>query len=274
VALDGLASGTTYYYRVSSTDTTGKERFWPNRDGTPASFTTSAADTKAPEVSGVRTLSLPDGTAQVTWTTDEPSTSRVRFGTSRKRLPEDRVDDELARKHMLVVTGLDADRVYWLRVASADASGNVADAGPLRLRTVGTGTAVQTAEEFRTGRATGRLRVSSAGLGQLTLRGPGTGSYLSRVIDTGLKVDWRRAVVDADRPAGTTVRVLVRTGPTRKPGGSWSSWREAGGRIATSGRYLQYRVILTASGAAVPSVSAVGFTHNGRPPKESPETRH
>ena len=275
VALDGLAPGTTYYYRVSSTDTSGRQRFWPNDDGTPASFTTAEADTTAPAVRNVRALSLPDGTAQVTWKTDEPATSRVRFGTSRNRLPGERVDDELVKKHTIVVTGLRPNRGYWLRVTSVDASGNAAGARtPVRLRTVGAGTAVQTSQEFRTGRTSGRLYVGSVGLGELTLHGPGTGSYLSRVLDTGLKVDWRRGIVKASRPAGTTVTVLVRTGPTRRPDRSWSSWRVAGAKIATSGRYLQYRVQLTAAGTAVPSVHAVGFTHNGRLPKQASEIRH
>ncbi|MGN6576926.1 MAG: DUF4082 domain-containing protein, partial [Nocardioides sp.] len=274
VTVEGLTPGTTYYYRVSSTDTTGRQRFWPNADGTPASFTTAAADTTAPVVRDVNALSLPDGTAQVGWTTDEPASSEVSFGSSRDRLDSTRMDDALVRDHLVVVTGLAANSVYWLQVRSADAAGNASSsAAPVRLSTVDAGIAVQTAQEFRTGETSGQLYVGSSGLGELTLRGGGTGTYLSTVIDTGLKVDWRRGIVQASQPAGTTVAVAVRTGPTPTPDGSWSSWRDVTAPIGTSGRFLQYRVELTGSGSAVPSVRAVGFTHSGQLPTGRPETR-
>jgi hypothetical protein len=274
VSLDGLAPGKTYYYRVSSTDTQGRKQVWPNRSGAPATFTTKAADTKAPLVGSVNALSLPDGTAQVTWTTNEPATSRVSFGTANGALGQDRMDDALVTDHSVVLTGLDADTDYWLRVGSADAAGNSAkSAAPVPLRTEDAGVAVQTAEEFHTGTTSGRMQVGTDGLGELTLQGPGTGSYVSGVIDSALKVDWRRAVVDATRPAGSTVDVEVRTGSTPVPDGSWSSWRAAGQSIGTSGRYLEYRVSLTATSAAVPTVSAVGFTHSGHLRKEQPENR-
>ncbi len=273
IAVDGLWADTRYYYRVSSTDSAGRQRFWPNRDGSPASFTTAATESTAPVVSGVDALSLPDGTTQVSWTTDEPATSRVLFDRSRGRLQHSRGDDDLVRKHLVVLTGLEAERGYWLQVRSEDASGNVGSSGdPVAFRTVAAGIAVQTAQEFRVGQPSGRLYVGDTGFGELTLRGPGSGSYLSPVIDSGLMVDWRRAVVKSSRPAGTTVAVLVRTGPTPTPDGAWSPWRRAEAPITTSGRYLQYRVDLTAVRSAVPSVSAVGFTHTGRLPRRGQET--
>jgi hypothetical protein len=131
---------------------------------------------------------------------------------------------------------------------------------------VAAGVAVQTVEEFRTGRASGGLRIGPDGFGELTLKGSGAGSYLSDVLDTAQMVDWRRVVMSASLPAGTTAEVSVRTGYTPTPDETWSSWtapRREGAPIGRSGRYLQYRVKLTASGSALPSVSAVGFTHSG-----------
>jgi hypothetical protein len=273
VALDALTPGETYYYRVSSTDARGRTRVWPARSAAPASFTTDRRDTTAPRVRDVRTLSLPDGTAQVTWTTDEPATSRVDYASGTRSSRGHGIDDALVRRHSLVLTGLAPGRTYRLRVGSADASGNAARPAAATLATVGAGVAVQTAQEFRTGTTRGRLYVGTRGLGELTLHGPGTGSYLSEVVDTGRKVDWRQALVKATRPAGSTVSVQVRTGPTPVPDRTWSTWRDAGSRLGTSGRFLQYRVRLTATGRALPSVSAVGFTHTGGLPPQSPEVR-
>ena len=129
--------------------------------------------------------------------------------------------------------------------------------------------ASQGATEFRTGRSSGALYVSSKGLGALTLRGPGSGTHVSAVIDTAQKVAWRRAVVLANEPPGSRVAVFVRTGGSALPDGTWSAWTRASGPLGLSGRYLQYRVELSASTAAVPSVTAVGFTNSGTRHTES-----
>ena len=168
-----------------------------------------------------------------------------------------------------MLTGLAPGRVYWLRAGSTDPSGNTASGRIVRLRTVGGGVASQGATEFRTGRSSGAMYVSSKGLGALTLRGPGSGAHVSAVIDTAQKVAWRRAVVLAKAPPGSRVAVFVRTGSSARPDGTWSAWKRASGPLGLSGRYLQFRVELSASTAAVPSVSAVGFTNSGTRHTES-----
>jgi hypothetical protein len=270
VTVEGLKPGRTYSYRVVSQDATGRIRTWPAAGKPPATFTTLAADRRAPTLRGLRVSSLPDGTATITWSTDEPSASTVWFGTSRTRLDHRRVDGTSTRAHRVVLTGLEPGRVYWLRADSSDRSGNRASTGPaVRFSTVGSGVANQTAGQFRTGRSTGRLFVSSAGSGALTLRGPGSGTHTSAVIDSQQKVAWRRAVVVAKAPPGSQVAVFVRTGNTARPDGTWSAWKRATGPLGLSGRYLQYRVELSASTAAVPSVSGVGFTNTGTRHTES-----
>jgi len=268
ITVDDLEPGETYYFRVSSTGPDGTVRSWPGESAAPASFTTPAADTKEPVLSDVQTLALPDGTAQVTWTTDEPATSEVMFGGSRQEVDDLRLDRSLVTEHAVVLTDLAADSTYWLRVSSSDAAGNdVASTELVRFRTPEAGVAVQTAEAFRTGESTGALRVGTAGFGELSLERPGTGVYTSMVHDTMQMVDWRQLVLQASTPPGTTATVSVRTGFNPRPDASWSEWktvRPDGADIGTSGRFLQYRVRLTASGNAVPTVSAVGFTHSGQ----------
>jgi hypothetical protein len=266
ITTDGLRPDQRYFYRIVSRDSSGDVRVWPARDKAPAMFTTRRADTKAPRIHGVRALSLPDGTATVTWSTDEPSASIVRFGTSRTRLDSHRIDGTATRRHAVVLTGLEPGQVYWLRAGSTDPSGNKSSARrTVRLRTVGGGVASQTATEFRTGRSSGAMYVSSAGFGALTLRGPGAGTHVSAVIDTVQKVAWGQAVVHASVPSGSRLAVYARTGSTPVPNGTWSAWTRTrtGAPLRLAGRYLQYRVELSASTADVPSVTAVGFTNSG-----------
>ena len=226
---------------------------------------------RAPVISGVRTLALPDGTARVSWRTSEPATSVVRFGRAGAAPTRVRLDRELTRHHTVVLTGLAAHRAYALRLGSRDAAGNAAVVRAARLRTGAAGLAMQTAEELRTGLTSGTAVVTGAGLGSLTVRSAGTGRYLSRVLDSGLKVAWRRLILDADVPAGSRLVVAVRTGSTPVPDGTWSSWRtvDANTPLRRAGRFLQYAVDLTAAGSARPRLRAIGFTHSGRPLPDS-----
>ena len=264
VTLGDLKPGQRYRFRVVSEDASGTVHVWPARNRPSASFRTRPADRTAPTLRGLRATSLPDGTAAVTWRTDERSTSRVRFGSDRSRLDRVGRDDTLTRRHRVVLTGLDAGRSYWLNASSTDRAGNSAEASRVvRLRTVGAGVADQTAAEFSTGTSTGRLAVSPADLGALTLRGPGTGTHTSAVVDSAQKVTWRRAVLRASLPAGSRVTLFARAGSRPVPDGSWSAWARADGPLRLAGRYLQYRVVLSATGAEVPSVGGIGFTHTG-----------
>ena len=267
VALTGLRPATRYHYRVRSRGPDGTWRLWPAADLPPATFTTSARDVRVPVISGVRTIALPDGTARVSWRTSEPATSLVRFGRVGAAPTRVRLDRQLTRHHTVVLTGLATHRAYTMRLGSRDAAGNAAAVRVARLRTGAAGLAMQTAEELRTGLTSGAAVVSGAGLGSLTVRGTGAGRYLSRVLDSGLKVAWRRLVLDADVPAGTRLVVSVRTGSTTVPDGTWSSWRtvDVDTPLRRAGRFLQYAVDLTASGSSRPRLRAVGFTHSGRP---------
>jgi hypothetical protein len=173
----------------------------------------------------------------------------------------------------VVLTGLAAQQAYTFRARSTDAAGNTATSVARPLLSSDPGLAVQTREEFRTGTWTEGLAVDGTGFGSLTMAGPGSASYTSTVLDSGQKVDWRRAVLHGSFPAGTGATVSVRTGTTPTPDPDWSSWTDPlddGDPLGRSGRFLQYRVVLTATAVAVPRLTAIGFTHSGRLP-QSPD---
>ncbi len=88
----------------------------------------------------------------------------------------------------------------------------------------------------------------------------GNGAFESCALDAGRTVGWTTAAWAADVPAGAAVAFRTRTSID---GLSWSSWSpplgESGQPLASpSGRYLQYRLELSATDTAVtPSVDSV-----------------
>jgi hypothetical protein len=190
----------------------------------------------------------------------------VRFGRDAGRLVHVGRVDDLRRSHTVVLTGLSARRGYAFRVESRDAGDNVSRGVVRRLRTLPSGVAMQTAPDFRTGRWTDGLVVDESGLGSLRLASPGRAAYTSRVLDSGVKTEWLRAVLKGSLPPGTSAVVHTRTGSTPEPGRAWTAWsapRGDGDLLRQSGRYLQYRVVLVGAGARLPAVHAVGFTRSG-----------
>ena len=84
---------------------------------------TYAPDTTAPAISAVTAVAAADGTATVTWNTDEPSDSRVDYGTT-AALGQSATDAAAVTAHSVRLTGLTPGASYHYRVRSADGAGN------------------------------------------------------------------------------------------------------------------------------------------------------
>src|SRR6185295_15326402 len=82
--------------------------------------------TTAPTISDVAAVPHGDGTATVTWTTNEPSDSVVNYGTSAS-LGQSATMPGIATVHSVTLTGLIAGTTYHYRVSSTDESGNAAE---------------------------------------------------------------------------------------------------------------------------------------------------
>jgi hypothetical protein len=271
VTLDQLKPGRTYSYRLISVDSAGTSTTWPKRGQPAATFKTPTADAKAPTIDRIAVRPLPDGTAKISWRTNEPATSRVTFGTSKTRLARLAFDDQLVRQHAVVVTGLDANRTYWVSVASTDEAGNATK--PTKARrfvSAAAGVADHSWVPFKAGKASG-VSVSSREFGAITLSSrASSGRFTSHVMDAQAMVTWDRGFWYGSEPAGATIKISVRTGSTLKPDSTWSKWSALnayGDRVVGDSRYIQYRVELTRSPAGTtPVLSAIGFTHNGHLP--------
>jgi PKD repeat protein len=132
VWLEDLAPNTTFYYRVRSTDASANTSAFKV-----GSFRTLTSDSQPPVLLSGPTLHLRTPyKALVEWETDEPSTSRVEFGTSTEY--ERFVQDAgLEQHHEVLLTHLDPKTVYHFRVVSADAGGNAVSSGDATFSTRG-----------------------------------------------------------------------------------------------------------------------------------------
>ncbi len=81
-----------------------------------------------------------------------------------------------------------------------------------------------------------------------------SGTFNSRVFDANAAVNWRTMQWTANRPAGTSIQMAVRTGNTpNADDGTWSAWQviAAPGPLALNSRYIQYRAILSTTNPSV-----------------------
>jgi phosphodiesterase/alkaline phosphatase D-like protein len=114
--LSALSSGTTYYYRVKSSDGTDETT------SAEYSFTTTAFT-----ISVVTASSITLTSATITWNTNVLATSNVEYGTTQSygssapATPDASADNTA---HIVVLSGLTADTTYHYRVKSTDASSN------------------------------------------------------------------------------------------------------------------------------------------------------
>ena len=96
--------------------------FFPATSGAYAA--SYGADTTAPAITARAVAPSADGTATITWTTDEPADSRVDYGTAATALTLNQADGARVTAHSVRLTGLTAGTTYHFRVRSADAAGN------------------------------------------------------------------------------------------------------------------------------------------------------
>lgn len=113
----GLASSTTYYFRVISRDVSG------NTTVSQSSTLTTAApvDSAPPVISNVAVTDITANSARISWTTDEPSSTQVEYGSGPTNSP---LVSDLTTVHSVTLTGLSSFTTYDYRVKSTDAAGN------------------------------------------------------------------------------------------------------------------------------------------------------
>ncbi|HUV60098.1 MAG TPA: fibronectin type III domain-containing protein, partial [Desulfatiglandales bacterium] len=128
VTLSGLSPGNDYNFRVGSTDAAANGPTYSNNN----TFTTKIADDRAPEIISPPTVTnITDSTAIITWQTDEPSNSMVRYDAQTRAAWGDYLSSEddagMVTSHSVTLTGLQQNKPYWFMAGSTDAFGNGPD---------------------------------------------------------------------------------------------------------------------------------------------------
>ena len=103
---------------------------------TAAAVSSSAAllSSGGPLISAVTPSNVIDTEATITWTTDVPADSLVKYGTT-AAYGSASGDGVLTTSHRVTLSGLSAGTLYYYRVQSSNASGNLAISGDLTLTT-------------------------------------------------------------------------------------------------------------------------------------------
>lgn len=79
----------------------------------------------SPTITGVAASSVSSSGATISWTTDEPADSQVKYGTSAAYNLSTPLDSSLGTAHSVDLTGLSASTTYHYQVASRDGSSNL-----------------------------------------------------------------------------------------------------------------------------------------------------
>ena len=115
-----------------------------------------------------------------------------------------------------------------------------------------------------------RITIASSNLGnlfQLSRNPVKEGSFESEVKDTGGTSSWGQIRWDGQTPQGTGIRLYSRSGNTDKPDKTWSAWggpysRMSGEAIKSpSGRFIQWKAVLTTSNSKTPVVNSVSVAY-------------
>jgi beta-lactamase superfamily II metal-dependent hydrolase/uncharacterized lipoprotein NlpE involved in copper resistance len=84
----------------------------------------SPSDTYAPIISAILVSGVTETSPTITWSTDEPTTSQVEYGTTTSYGSSTSLSTTLKTTHAVSLTNLDSDTTYYYRVRSIDAAGN------------------------------------------------------------------------------------------------------------------------------------------------------
>jgi hypothetical protein len=100
---------------------------------------TTTPDTTPPVISNIDAGDITSSSATITWTTDEPATSVVYYGTTTSYGQTESVSG-YTTNHSVELTGLSDDTLYHFKVESTDASSNTAQSGDNNFTTLEQGT--------------------------------------------------------------------------------------------------------------------------------------
>ena len=187
-------------------------------DGTAGSYeATYAVDNTAPAISNVSASAPGDGTANVTWDTNEASDSRVDYGTSPGSLGSHQSSPGLTTSHSIQLTGLAPNTTFYYRVVSTDAATNSATdpdppAAPRSFTTPSASFTDTTVSDFGAGTPDANTYISEMSNGEVTLK-PAEGQEFSG--GPGLPAGWASQTWESQGGGAGGTRHGLRRCPAR-----------------------------------------------------------
>lgn len=133
--LGGLNPATTYYLALRTSDEANNVSTLSNVPSFTTLTTPTPADTIPPTISSLSSGNTGPTSMDITWNTDEPATSVVRFGTSQANLSRMESSSALTEGHLVTLAGLERRTRYYYRVESTDAAENTAISDILSFQT-------------------------------------------------------------------------------------------------------------------------------------------
>lgn len=94
------------------------------------------ADADAPTISNIVISNIKSGRVTISWTTSEPSTGRIEYGTDDTYGTLSPIQSVLLLKHTITVTGLTPSTLYHFRVVSGDVVGNIGSSADQTVTTL------------------------------------------------------------------------------------------------------------------------------------------
>lgn len=102
---------------------------------TSLTFVCVSTDATPPLISGISVTATSTSSAAVTWTTNEPATGQVEYGTTASYGLPTTLDTNLVTSHSASLSGINASTTYHYRVKSKDGAGNEAVSGDFSFTT-------------------------------------------------------------------------------------------------------------------------------------------
>jgi hypothetical protein len=124
VTLTGLKLGTTYDFDVVSANAGAMSATSGN-----STFMTTSVVSSPPVITNVATANLTSTSMTVTWTTDQPSSSLVNYGTTTGYGSSSTLNTTLVTSHSVTLAGLAASTAYDFDVVSANAAAQSSTSG-------------------------------------------------------------------------------------------------------------------------------------------------
>jgi ribosomal protein S27E len=120
IVLDNLLPSTEYHLRVKSTDVFGNG---PSLSADIRFVTAAIADVEPPRITEVRVVFVTNNSVTINWVTNEPSTSRVEYGTT-VAYGRNHTSPTYVLNHNVTIGNLTPETTYHFRVVSTDPSAN------------------------------------------------------------------------------------------------------------------------------------------------------